>query len=296
MEWKEITIKTTNQAFSAVNNLLEEAGASGLFTEEITNNEDEVMIKAYFEDDNSLKQDLKMLQDRINKLQDYGLEIGSAGLEVAQLQEEDWANKWKENFKTFHITDSIVIKPTWEDYKTEEDEIVIEIDPGQAFGTGHHVTTSSCLEAIEDNLSAETSLLDLGTGTGILSIAAAKLGADEILGLDIDSTAVEVARENAALNGVASEIEFRTGNLVDSVERDYDLVVANILPHIILALIPDLERVMHQESRFILSGIVAEKLTEIKEALIENGFKINEVIKRSEESEDWVTVVGASRQ
>lgn len=292
MKWKEITVKTTNQAFSAVSNLLEEAGASGLFTEKINQARDEVLIKAYFVEDDNLKMKLKRLDDKIKKLKEYGLEIGSIGLEVESLAEEDWATKWKENFKPFHITDDIVIKPTWEEYEVGEDEIMIEMDPGQAFGTGHHVTTSSCLAAIEDNLDEETSLLDLGTGTGILAIAAAKIGAGKILGLDIDQTAVKVARENAELNGVAAKTKFIKGNLVDNVTKDYDLIVANILPHIILDLIPNLERVMQAESRFILSGIVTEKLAAIKECLAENDFVVTDIIKRSEESEEWVTVIG----
>ncbi|MGM0370453.1 MAG: 50S ribosomal protein L11 methyltransferase [Bacillota bacterium] len=292
MNWKEVEIKTTNQAFSAISNLLEEAGASGLFTEKIVSGDDDIIIKAYFEADNQLEQELQKIQEQISGLEDYDLAIGSAQLEIADLEEEDWANNWKENFKPFHITDQIVIKPTWEEYKSSEDEIIIEIDPGQAFGTGHHVTTSSCLEAITTNLSTDTSVLDLGTGTGILSIAAAKLGAAEIFALDIDPVATKVATENAKLNNVADQINFVTGNLVEEVNTNYDLVIANILPHIILELIPDLKDVMHNNSRFILSGIVVEKLAEVKAALTEHNFKIEELIEASEESDDWVTIVG----
>ncbi len=294
MNWKEVEIKTTNQAFSAISNLLEEAGASGLFTEKIASEDDDIIIKAYFEADNQLEEELQNIQEEISGLEDYDLAIGSAQLEIADLEEEDWANNWKENFKPFHITDQIVIKPTWEEYQASGGEIIIEIDPGQAFGTGHHVTTSSCLEAITSNLSSDTTVLDLGTGTGILSIAAAKLGAAEIFALDIDPVATKVATENAKLNNVAEQINFVTGNLVEEVNTNYDLVIANILPHIILKLIPDLKGVMHNNSRFILSGIVVEKLSEIKSALTEHNFKIEEIIEASEESDDWVTIVGKS--
>ena len=296
MNWKEIEIQTTNQAFSAVSNLLEEAGASGLFTEQVSGSENEIIIKAYFEETNELADNLKKVQKKIEDLRDYDLDIGLANFKVTQVQEEDWANKWKENFKPFNITDDIVIKPTWEEYEATANEIIIEIDPGQAFGTGHHVTTSSCLDAIEENLTPQTSVLDLGTGTGILAIAAAKLGADKIVGLDIDPVAVKAARANAKLNEVSTEIEFLEGNLVDSVEDNYDLVIANILPHIILQLIPNLKEVMHQDSTFILSGIVVEKLDEIKQALLDNGFVINDMIRKSEENDDWVTIVGTSRE
>ncbi|MBM7556234.1 50S ribosomal protein L11 methyltransferase [Halanaerobacter jeridensis] len=296
MNWKEIEIQTTNQAFSAVSNLLEEAGASGLFTEQASGSENEIIIKAYFEETNDLAEDLKEVERKIDTLRDYDLDIGPVDFKVNQVQEEDWANKWKENFKPFNITEDIVIKPTWEKYEAQPQEIIIEIDPGQAFGTGHHVTTSSCLEAIEANLTPQTSVLDLGTGTGILAIAAAKLGAAKIVGLDIDPVAVKAARANAKLNGVSNEIEFLEGNLVDSVEYNYDLVVANILPHIILQLIPNLKEVMHPDSTFILSGIVVEKLDEIKQTLADNGFIINNVIRKSEENDDWVTITGASKE
>ena len=292
MTWKEVELKTTTQAFSAVSNLLEEAGASGLFTEKIDEVKNYIIIKAYFEDNNDLEANLEEVEEKINSLVDYDLDIGSANFKVAEVKEEDWANSWKENFKPFYITDKIVIKPTWEEYDAKIDDIVIEIDPGQAFGTGHHATTSSCLEAIESNLTSETKMLDLGTGTGILSIAAAKLGAGKILGLDIDPVAVKTAQENAKLNGVKDQIELIKGNLVDSVDGKYDLVVANILPHIILELIPNLGQVMHQDSKFILSGIVIEKLEDIKLALAENSLQIENVMFRSEEHDDWATVVG----
>ncbi|GAB6138342.1 50S ribosomal protein L11 methyltransferase [Halanaerobaculum tunisiense] len=284
MSWQEIQISTTYQAYPAISNLLEELNVAGISKEELTAKEDEVLIKAYFQADI----DLTKLQEKISSLQEYDLNIGSGKLKVEEVVNKDWASKWKENFKPLKITDRIVIKPTWEEYQLAEEEIVIDIDPGQAFGTGHHETTESCLQLIEDYATKDISLLDIGTGTGILAIAAAKLGVEEIFALDIAPIAIEAARENAQLNQVAEDIEFATGDLVEVVAKDYELVVANLLPHIILDLIPDLAQVITADSRFILSGIIVEKEEQIKDKLEEYGFIINKRVQQGE----WVTLVG----
>lgn len=284
VSWQEIQISTTYQAYPAISNLLEELNVAGISKEELVDKEDELLVKAYFQADI----DLTKLQEKISSLQEYDLNVGSGKLEVKEVVNKDWASKWKENFKPLKITDRIVIKPTWEEYQLDEEEIVIDIDPGQAFGTGHHETTESCLQLIEDYATKDTSLLDIGTGTGILSIAAAKLGVEEIFALDIDPIAIEAARENAQLNQVAEDIEFVTGDLVEMVTKDYDLVVANLLPHIILDLIPELAQVITENSRFILSGIIVEKEGKIRDELEEYGFTINKRVQQGE----WVTLVG----
>ncbi|WP_408954871.1 50S ribosomal protein L11 methyltransferase [Natroniella sp. ANB-PHB2] len=291
MKWKELEIRTTHQAFAAITNLLDKFGIESIFKEELSEgDEDEILIKAYCEEDSFSSQKLVELKAKITNLKDYNLDIGNAKLKVSQLQEEDWANNWKENFKPLKVTEKIVIKPTWEDYQASTDEIIIEIDPGQAFGTGQHETTTSCLEMIEKYLAAGANCLDIGTGTGILAIAAAKLEASATVGVDISPVAITAAQENAQLNQIADEIEFLEGDLVKVVDQDYDLVIANILPHIILDLIPDLNKVLKSSGKFILSGIVEEKLDRVKERLEEYQFKVEEIIQKNE----WVTVVGSA--
>ncbi|MCK8826972.1 50S ribosomal protein L11 methyltransferase [Natroniella acetigena] len=291
MEWKELEISTTYQAFAAIINLLDEFGIESIFKEVLSQeDEDEILVKAYCKDDSFSTEQLAELKTKIANLKEYDLDVGSGKLRVSELQEEDWANNWKENFKPFKVTDQIVIKPTWEDYQASTDEIIIEVDPGQAFGTGQHETTTSCLEMIEKHLKTGASCLDVGTGTGILAIAAAKLEANVTVGIDISPVAITAAQENAELNQVADEIEFLEGDLVKVVDRSYDLVICNILPHIILDLIPDLKQVLKSSGKFILSGIVEEKLDEIKERLAEYQFKVEQVVQKNE----WVTVVGST--
>ncbi|GAB6100247.1 50S ribosomal protein L11 methyltransferase [Halanaerocella petrolearia] len=284
MSWKEIEISTTYQAYPAISSLLKEEEVAGISKEDLTDSKDEIMIKAYIEEDI----DLERLRNNISTLEEYDLEVGSGKLEVREVIKEDWSSKWKENFKPLQITDRIVIKPTWEEYQSAPEDIIIEIDPGQAFGTGHHETTESCLQLLEEYLTQDTSLLDIGTGTGILSIAAAKLGAEDIFALDIDPVAIEAAKENANLNVVAEEIDFVTGDLVEVVEKGYDLVIANLLPHIILDLIPDLAQVIEDNSYFMLSGIIVEKEEKVKDKLKEYNFKVVERVQQGE----WVTLVG----
>lgn len=287
--WQELKIKTTHQVFPAVSNLLEEASAQGICKEEVepTNaDNNQIVIKAYFEAEQLENNKLEEIKEQIIVLKDYGLETGELEIELAAVKEEDWANNWKENFKPFKATDRLVIKPTWEDYQIDNDELLIEIDPGQAFGTGQHETTVSVLALLEKNLKPELNILDVGTGTGILSIAAAKLGARDITAIDIDQTAVKVAQENAQLNDVAEKIEFLQGDLVEQINQKYDLVIANILPEIIKKLIPDLNRVCELNARAILSGIIREKEAEIRAELKEYNFLVEEVIYKG----DWVSI------
>ncbi len=287
--WQELKIKTTHQVFPAISNLLEEASAQGICREELQSNNDDndqIVIKAYFEAKQLEDDKLEEIKGQIIKLKDYGLKTGRLEIELAEVEEEDWANNWKENFKPFKATDRLVVKPTWEEYQLDTDELLIEIDPGQAFGTGQHETTVSVLALLEKNLSSELNILDVGTGTGILSIAAAKLGADNITAIDIDPTAVKVAKENAQLNDVAGKIEFLQGDLVEEIDEKYDLVIANILPEIIKKLIPDLNRVCELKARAILSGIIREKEAEIRAELKKHNFLVEAVIYKG----DWVSI------
>ncbi|AGB41807.1 ribosomal protein L11 methyltransferase [Halobacteroides halobius DSM 5150] len=287
MNWKEININTTYQAYPAINNLLQELEVKGITKEELESDEDEILIKAYLKKDINLEK----LKEKISSLEEYGLRVGSAKLKIKSVIKEDWASKWKENFKPLRVSDRIIIKPSWEEYPSQKDNVIIEIDPGQAFGTGHHETTEVCLRLIEDNLDSDTKLLDIGTGTGILSIAAAKLGAEEIFALDIDPIAVKVAKENATLNQVETEIDFVAGDLVEVVDKTYNLVVANLLPHIIVNLIPDLEQVITENGKFILSGIIVDKEEKINDKLREYDFKVIERIQLGE----WVTIIGEQK-
>lgn len=204
----------------------------------------------------------QLAQKRRQVLEDKLERIGLANhikyrLFYNQIDEEDWAESWKEYFWPEKITDRIVVKPTWRTYDSDPNEIVIELDPGMAFGTGTHPTTSLCISMIEDYLQPGKSFLDVGTGSGILMVAAAKLGASKVWGIDIDEVAVEVAEKNLLQNRIeGSKFKVMTGNLVDLVDQRFDLVAANILSDVIITLLDSIKRVLAAGGTMICSGII----------------------------------------
>jgi ribosomal protein L11 methyltransferase len=188
------------------------------------------------------------------------------------------------------ITDRITVKPTWKEYEPKDGELIIEIDPGMAFGTGTHATTSLCVAMLEKYIKGGESVLDVGTGSGILLIAAAKLGASKIVGVDIDEVAVEVAKENIKLNDISEE-KYRVfkGNLVDDLkEEKFEVVVSNILAEVIVTLVDDIKNVLTDNGLFITSGIIKEKAEMVAKKMAESGFEIVDNL----EKEEWVSIVG----
>lgn len=205
------------------------------------------------------------------------------------IDEQDWAESWKAFFYPQKITPHIVIKPTWREYDPESDEQIIELDPGMAFGTGTHPTTRLCVQLLEKFLKPGDTVLDVGTGSGILLIAAVKLGAAKLRGLDFDPMAVDVARRNLDLNRVDPAVaELTTGDLVDDVSGAYDIVVANILADVIVELLDDVPRVIKPGGLFICSGIIEARQSDVAEKMAACGFK-SAVVKKEE---DWVAMAG----
>ena len=208
-----------------------------------------------------------------------------ARVTYSRIDEADWAEAWKEHFWPEKITDRIVVKPTWRDFPARPDDIILEIDPGMAFGTGTHATTALCIQLIEAHLAAGKSFLDVGTGSGILMVAAAKLGAGAVCGVDNDPVAVTVAAKNLEVNGI---VDFRllTGNLVDAVDSRFDLVAANILAEVILVLLPQVAAVIADRGVFICSGIITAKRESVLAGLADNGFSVIEI----REKDGWVAI------
>ena len=204
------------------------------------------------------------------------------------LAEEDWAESWKAFFWPEKVSARIVVKPTWRDYDPTGDEIVLELDPGMAFGTGAHPTTGLCLQLLERHLRPGERLLDAGTGSGILMAAAALLGAAEVHGFDNDPVAVAVARQNLALNAVPDDgCRVWDGDRLGAVANRYDLVVANILADVVIALLPEVPGVLSPGGRFICSGILESQREEVAEAARPLGFRLIETVGR----EEWVAMV-----
>ncbi|WP_407536170.1 50S ribosomal protein L11 methyltransferase [Cetobacterium somerae] len=205
-------------------------------------------------------------------------------IDFYEYDEEDYQNSWKKYLYPEKVSEKFVVKPTWREYEPEENELVIELDPGRAFGTGSHPTTSLCLKIMEENIKPGNSVIDVGTGSGILMIAAEKLEATDIYGTDIDELAVEATKENLELNKISSDTaEVYLGDLISVVkDKQFDVVVANILADVILLLLKDIFKVVKKDGLIIFSGIIEDKLPEIVKQVEEKGLEILE-IKRDKE-------------
>lgn len=312
MKWSEISIHTTQEAVEPVCNILHEAGASGVVIEDpqelVKEREDifgeiyqlsandypkeGVIIKAYFVVNSFMGKIIEEIKEAINGLLRYGIDIGFNKVTISEVNEEDWATAWKKYYKPVKISKYITIKPTWEEYEPESDqECIIELDPGMAFGTGTHPTTVLCIQAIEKKLKKGDQIIDVGTGTGVLSIAAAKLGAARVLALDLDDVAVESAKLNVKLNKVQGIVTVKQNNLLDQVAEKADLIVANILAEVIIRFVDDASSLLNQDGTFITSGIIKRKKQEVKDALLAQDFMIEETL----ENEDWVAFIAKKK-
>lgn len=260
--------------------------------------EREPSISAYFEDtpENREKiQELKiavmMLKSKeLEGLYGWDVDFGRLYAEAVTVDDEDWKDKWKENFKPSKITKRIVVKPTWEEYIAGDEEIVLQIDPGMAFGTGTHETTSLCLRLMEKYLSdfpENKKVLDIGCGSGILSIAAALLGAGEVMAVEIDKDAVSVAAENVKLNGVLNNVSVVQGDLTKGIDFKADIIVANLMADLVMVLAESAANHMEDGGIFISSGILTEKKETVSEAIRNAGFEILEI----EEDGEWCAIV-----
>lgn len=311
MKWIEIQISLDRMAVDAVSEILYGLGAKGVslddpkdledFKEEFPywdyidekmqeNLSDEVKVKVYFPEEVDMEYLLTTLTHKIQELKTYDLQIGTAEITTSFVEQEDWEEGWKQYFKTFHATERIVIRPIWEEYSAKDGEIVIDMDPGMAFGTGEHETTAMCLALIEKHLKKGDDLLDIGCGSAILSIAAKKLGAAKVEAIDLDPVAVRVARENVEYNRLSDEICVMEGNLVDKVNGKYDVIVANIMADIIILLTSSVKEFLKEGGIFIASGIINEKKEEVLAALRRNEMVLIDEVQQGE----WNALVAKS--
>ncbi|MDU4935192.1 MAG: 50S ribosomal protein L11 methyltransferase [Peptostreptococcaceae bacterium] len=299
MKWIEVTIKTTTEAVEAITNILDDLRTGGVMIEdpkdfffqkkneldwdyveeEVFNkrNSDGVLIKTYISEERNVMELVETVKQKVSALTGFGIDIGEGSVSLGQVNEEDWANEWKKYYKPTKIGEKLVVKPTWEDYEVQDGDLVIELDPGMAFGTGTHETTTMCMRELEKYVTEDSKVFDIGCGSGILAIAAAKLGAKDVIAVDLDEVAVKVAAENVAHNHVQDSVQVLHGNLIDVVSDKADIVVANIIADIIKILARDVHSCMKEDAVFISSGIIHAKVNEVKESLIENGFEIIEV-------------------
>ncbi len=321
MEYLEIKIYTTTKGIDPVSGILLAAGVDGFVVEdpgdfyelmEKKNSYDwdyvddelaeslkttETNVTAYLEKSAEGYAQLKQIESELWKLDTFnccgafedtvGI-LGRLQMRVRTVCDEQWKDNWKEYFKPAKITDRIVIKPSWEDYKkASDDEIIIEIDPGAAFGTGKHPTTTMCIKALEKFVNSDSCVLDVGCGSGILSIAAGLLGAKDVLGIEIDPVAVTVAGENVEMNGLSSRVAVKEGDLTKGVDYKADIVVANLMADLVVMLSKDVRRHLKEGGYYVSSGILAEKKEYVAGEIEKCGFKIAEVL----EEDEWVAIV-----
>lgn len=309
LKWSEIKIHTTQEAIEPVSNILHEAGASGVVIEdpddlfikegvtlygsiyELDPNdypEEGVYIKAYLPMNSFLGETVEGIKQAINNLIKYDIDIGKNAVTITEVNEEEWSTAWKKYYKSVKITDKITIIPTWEEYeKTSDDEMIIELDPGMAFGTGTHPTTVLSIRALEQYVKQGDVVIDVGSGSGVLSITAAILGAKKVYAYDLDEIAVKSTRINVKLNHVQDRVDVKQNDLLKGVEHQADIIVSNILAEIILQFVEDAYKRLHSGGYFITSGIIKGKKDEVKDELTRVGFKIVD----TKEMEDWYLFV-----
>ncbi|WP_342602335.1 50S ribosomal protein L11 methyltransferase [Peribacillus sp. FSL E2-0159] len=308
MKWSEFAIQTTNEAVEPVSNILHEAGASGVVIEDPLElvkerenvfgeiyhlNPDDypnegVVIKAYLPVNSFLGDTIDAIKESINTLLLFDIDLGKNVVSISEVNEEEWATAWKKYYNPVKISERFTIVPTWEDYTpVSSDELIIELDPGMAFGTGTHPTTVMCIQALERTVRPGDLVVDVGTGSGVLSIAAALLDAKRIQSLDLDEVAVQSAIQNVELNNVQDKVTVSQGNLLDGVNEQADIVVANILAEVIMRFTDDVAKVVKPGGYFIASGIIQTKKQDVKDAIIASGFTVEETILM----EDWVAII-----
>ncbi len=296
MIWIELSTQVEAEAVDDVAGMLGQFGQGGVAIEEPISESAEpgqveidptrlVTVKTYLPEDGQAEEKVRRAEESLWHLSQL---LRVEPLRVARLAEQDWAEAWKSFFFVERIGDRLVVKPSWRSHEPSPSDVVLELDPGMAFGTGLHPTTRMCARACERYVREGMQVLDVGTGSGILALAAAKLGAAKVVALDMDPVAVEAARENVALNGLAGRVEVRHGS-VDQIESSaFDLVLANIIARVIVDLARGLHDALSPEGLLVASGIIAEREEWVRSALLEVGLEIEETLAEG----DWRTLVG----
>ena len=303
MDWMEVTVLTTTAGADMISQILMDAGSSGTMIEDkndVALNQrpegqwdiideaiakrigDDVKVTGYYEVDAGLADRVRMIEGEVRRIRDMDLGFDAGKLEVLSktFAEEEWAETWKKAFKPFRLGSHMVIKPGWCECETEEGDKVIEIDPGMAFGTGTHETTGMCVELVEKYIRPGVTAIDVGTGTGILAIAAAHMGATDVLAIDIDRVAVRVAEENARINGFEGLIRCKAGDLLENVDEQADVVIANIIADVIIMMAAPVRRHIKDGGRFICSGISSERKQDVLDELDKAGYRVLDVYER----------------
>lgn len=317
MKWTELTVSTSKEGIEPLTAALLELGITGFIVEDpeeieafISENagtwdmiDEQVIddirsktpnIKVYVSDTEDGKKLHENVQNAVGQLKESDKNACYGSLEIAQcdMRDTDWENNWKAYFKPFTIGKSLAVCPTWEEYGNPENRVVLYIDPASSFGSGLHETTRMCMRALEKYTREKDSVLDIGCGSGILSVTAAKLGCAAVSAIDIDQNAVKTARECAKVNGESARITVFKSDLLSGVTDMYDIAVANLFASTVVRLSADIGRVLKKCGIFISSGIVDEGLKDVREAYKANGLEIIEIMNEGQ----WYAVVGKMKR
>lgn len=319
MKWIKFSLKTTTQAVDLISSGLEELGIEGIEIEdkipiseedkkkmfidilpELDEDDGTAIVSFYVDIDRNLDELQIQINQMLSEISNF-VDIGERILKISETEDKDWINNWKQFFKPFRISDNIIIKPTWEDLiDKQKNDIIVEMDPGTAFGVGSHETTKLCILSLKKYINSNFNILDVGCGSGILSIIALKLGAMSVMATDIDENAVNTAYENIKVNNIdKGKFTAITGNIIEDKNikdivgyKKYDIVVANILADVIIMLSNNIDEHIKDDGIFISSGIINIKKDEVKEEFLKNNFEIIEI----NEMGDWVSFVTKKRK
>jgi ribosomal protein L11 methyltransferase len=295
MKWYKIEIKTETEAVDGLTYLLEENGIEGAIIEDPNDlmfqdkyigdwdysedsarqyDHEDVLVRVFIEETKDIKLTIKMIEEILINLKNNGLDIGTGMIAYEIVDDIAWKDKWKEYFKPFKIASRIVVKPSWEDYISENEDIIIEMDPGSAFGSGTHETTSLCVELLELVIKPDDKVYDIGCGTGILGISAALLGAREVVGVDISEDAIIATKENIKKNSLEDIMTVQLGSLTQGLNGRADIILANIMADIIISMNETIEKFIVNDGYYITSGIIEGRQEEVLSSLKKCGFEI----------------------
>lgn len=302
MNWKEISVLTEGVCVEALAGIFQNMGSGGVVIEDpqaarkYINQQgwnpekvspdflqhEFVVVKAYFPADKDILAEVQGYIAQIEKNFQTDCRVY-----IDEVRNEDWEENWKKYYHAFKVGERLVVKPSWEEYQAQPGEVVINIDPGMAFGTGIHASTRFCLRFIDQYVRGGETIIDAGCGSGILSIGAAKLGAASVFAMDIDDLAVKIARENIQLNGLERAIQVEAGDIIEAMQgRKADMVLANITAEVVVELIPEAAQVLDSGGYLFGSGIVDSRWPAVQQALVKNGFAVAEVMQ----DVDWIGV------
>ena len=302
----EVAVVTTSEAVEAVSGIFYNTNVQGVsiedpedlefkkkhpgdwdyFDESVLSNKEDAILKGYYKFDEKFEQYVEYIKESVSKLGDFDIKKGKGIVTVTKVNEQDWENNWKKYYKPTKVGKNMIIKPLWEDYDKKPGELIINLNPGMAFGTGTHETTKMCIVALEKYIKSGDLVFDIGCGSGILAITSALLGASKVTGVDLDEVAVTSAKENVQHNNLTN-VEILHGDLLDVVKGKANIVVANIIADVIIYLSDVIPKFLNQGGYFIASGIINDKKDEVIEKLTHSGFEIVEVTKDGE----WTAVV-----